>query len=78
MGIDARQYPMVAQDVKRAVCVGCGMCAHVCPRRALKMESKAVRFRGEGDNLRHVVTARKVLSLPAGCRPRPPLRGCRR
>ena len=26
-------------------CVGCGMCAHVCPRRVLKLEVKADRFK---------------------------------
>ena len=31
MGIDVRQYAMANQDVKLASCVGCGMCAQVCP-----------------------------------------------
>jgi formate hydrogenlyase subunit 6/NADH:ubiquinone oxidoreductase subunit I len=26
------------QDVKRAACVGCGMCGHMCPRGVLKLE----------------------------------------
>ena len=29
MGIDVRAYAMANLDVKRAACVGCGMCAHV-------------------------------------------------
>ena len=45
MGIDVRQYAMANQDVKRASCVGCGMCAQVCPRGVLKLESKAERWK---------------------------------
>jgi len=45
MGTDARAYAMANTDVKRAACVGCGMCAHVCPRGVLKLENKPVRFR---------------------------------
>jgi ferredoxin len=45
MGIDVRQYAMANQDVKRAACVGCGMCAHVCPRGVLKLETKPDRFK---------------------------------
>ena len=44
MGIDVRAYAMANLDVKRAACVGCGMCAHVCPRGVLKLENKPVRF----------------------------------
>jgi len=40
MGIDVRGYAMNNQPFKRASCVGCGMCAHVCPRGVLKLESK--------------------------------------
>ncbi len=32
MGIGLRQYAMANQSFTRASCVGCGMCAHVCPR----------------------------------------------
>ncbi len=46
MGIDVRAYAMANEDVKRAACVGCGMCAHVCPRGVLKLESRPVRFKG--------------------------------
>ena len=46
MGIDVRAYAMANMDVKRASCVGCGMCAHVCPRGVLKLEGKADRFEG--------------------------------
>ena len=46
MGIDVRQYAMGNLDVKRAACVGCGMCAHVCLPGVLKLEVKPDRFRG--------------------------------
>ena len=46
MGIDVRAYAMANEDVKRAAYVGCGMCAHVCPRGVLKLESRPVRFKG--------------------------------
>ena len=46
MGIDVRHYAMANQDVKRASCVGCGMCAQVCPRGVLKLEVKPDRFKG--------------------------------
>ena len=41
MGIDVRAYAMANEHVKRAACVGCGMCAHVCPRGVLKLETRA-------------------------------------
>ncbi len=41
-----RAYAMANLDVKRAACVGCGMCAHVCPRGVLKLEAKTDRFKG--------------------------------
>jgi ferredoxin-type protein NapH len=33
------------QYVKRAACVGCGMCAHMCPRGALKLENRPARWK---------------------------------
>ncbi len=47
MGIDVRAYAMANEDVKRAACVGCGMCAHFCPRGVLKLENKPVRWKAE-------------------------------
>jgi len=46
MVIDVRAYAMANFDVKRAACVGCGMCARVCPRGVLKLEAKTDRFKG--------------------------------
>jgi ferredoxin len=40
MGIDVRQYAQKGQDISRASCVGCGMCAEVCPRGVLKLENR--------------------------------------
>ena len=31
------------QSFKRAACVGCGMCAHMCPRGVLKLEIRPDR-----------------------------------
>jgi len=45
MGIDVRAYAMANMDVKRASCVGCGMCAHVCARGVLKLENKATHWK---------------------------------
>jgi ferredoxin-type protein NapH len=45
MGIDVRAYAMANQDVKRAACVGCGMCAHMCPRGVLKLENRPARWK---------------------------------
>jgi ferredoxin-type protein NapH len=45
MGIDVRAQSQANQDVTRAACVGCGMCAHVCPRGLLKLENKPVRWK---------------------------------
>jgi len=45
MGIDVRAYAMANQSFTRAACVGCGMCAHVCPRGVLKLENKPIRWK---------------------------------
>ena len=39
MGPDG--FPVV--DEKK--CVGCGMCAHVCPRGVLKLENQPIRWK---------------------------------
>ncbi|MFZ4633708.1 MAG: 4Fe-4S binding protein [Saprospiraceae bacterium] len=41
MGIDVRHYAQRGQDVVRASCVGCGICAAVCPRGVLRLENIA-------------------------------------
>ena len=39
MGIDVRSYAQKGQDIVRASCVGCGICAAVCPRGVLRLEN---------------------------------------
>jgi formate hydrogenlyase subunit 6/NADH:ubiquinone oxidoreductase subunit I len=39
MGIDVRAYAQVDESFTRASCVGCGMCAHMCPRGVLRLEN---------------------------------------
>ena len=39
MGIDVRWYAQRGQDVVRSSCVGCGVCAAVCPRGVLRLEN---------------------------------------
>jgi len=64
MGIDVRQYAMANQSFTRASCVGCGLCAHVCPRGVLKLENKPDRFKG-GTPIR-VYARRHAILLSAG------------
>ena len=47
MGIDVRAYAMANLDVRRAAGVGCGMCAHVCPRGVLKLMSQPMARMGK-------------------------------
>ena len=42
MGIDVRAYAQKGQDIVRASCVGCGICAAVCPRGVLRLENSAI------------------------------------
>lgn len=51
MGIDVRAYAQANQSFTRASCVGCGLCAHLCPRGVLKLENKPRRF-GAGELIR--------------------------
>jgi ferredoxin len=39
MGIDVRAYAQRGENVVRASCVGCGVCAAVCPRGVLRLEN---------------------------------------
>ena len=48
MGIDVRWYAQRGQNIIRASCVGCGMCATVCPRGVLRLENSSRRGRYNG------------------------------
>ena len=39
MGIDVRAYAQLGENIVRESCVGCGVCADVCPRGVLKLEN---------------------------------------
>ena len=39
MGIDVRWYAQRGQNIIHSSCVGCGVCAAVCPRGVLKLEN---------------------------------------
>jgi len=41
MGIDVRSYAQKQEPIKRASCVGCGICSEVCPRGVLRLENSA-------------------------------------
>jgi ferredoxin len=41
MGIDVRAYAQRGANIVRASCVGCGVCAAVCPRGVLRLENGA-------------------------------------
>ena len=47
MGIDVRSYAQRGQDIVRASCVGCGICAEVCPRGVLRLENGDWKLRLE-------------------------------
>jgi ferredoxin len=51
MGIDVRAYAQRGQDVVRASCVGCGICAAVCPRGVLRLEN-GPDVQGRGQEIR--------------------------
>ncbi|MBT8325153.1 MAG: 4Fe-4S binding protein, partial [Winogradskyella sp.] len=45
MGIDVRAYAQKGENIVRSSCVGCGICAAVCPRGVLKLENGSMEGR---------------------------------
>jgi len=45
MGIDVRAYAQKGENIVRSSCVGCGICAAVCPRGVLKLENGSEKGR---------------------------------
>ena len=45
MGIDVRAYAQRGENIIRSSCVGCGICAAVCPRGVLKLENSKLENR---------------------------------
>jgi ferredoxin len=54
MGIDVRHYAQRGQDVVRASCVGCGICAAVCPRGVLRLENSDLDVDTRTEELRTI------------------------
>jgi ferredoxin len=65
MGIDVRWYAQRGQNIIRSSCVGCGICAAVCPRGVLKLENKKEKGRFNepvltgNDELQDILNKRK-------------------
>ena len=55
MGIDVRHYAQRGQDVVRASCVGCGICAAVCPRGVLRLENASADVAQRTEQLRVIL-----------------------
>jgi ferredoxin len=60
MGIDVRAYAQRGENIVRASCVGCGICATVCPRGVLSLENGPVTGRYNGAGFVSVESVRVV------------------
>jgi ferredoxin len=63
MGIDVRAYAQKGQDIVRASCVGCGICAAVCPRGVLRLENSASDIKTRMDELRVLQISKRGVKL---------------
>ena len=63
MGIDVRAYAQRGQNVVRASCVGCGICAAVCPRGVLRLENGSVDIDDRVTELKTIHIKDGVFSL---------------
>jgi len=63
MGIDVRAYAQRGQNVVRASCVGCGICAAVCPRGVLKLENGSTDISARTDETRTIRIGKEGVSL---------------
>jgi ferredoxin len=62
MGIDVRSYAQKGQNIVRASCVGCGICAQVCPRGVLRLENGPTKGRLEEVSLLEIGKGRIELA----------------
>jgi MinD superfamily P-loop ATPase len=66
MGIDVRAYAQAGRNIVRASCVGCGVCAAVCPRGVLRLENgpSGERFAGAEEPWRSLIDSVRGMEAP--------------
>jgi ferredoxin len=63
MGIDVRAYAQKGQNVVRASCVGCGVCAAVCPRGVLRLENGSTDIDDRTTELKAIHISREEVKI---------------